>query len=430
MSSFAERARTLRQRPRIMAVVGVAVIAIAAAVLATRSGYGSPGDVLHPVVVKREDLVSTVEVEGELAAVRSTDIGAPPVTEVEFKISLLAPEGAAVKKGQPILGFDTDALQRLLVDKQAELAEFTKKVEQKEVDVRLKLLEIEQQVAQGEADLGKAELKADVPPEVQQRIELEKARLDRKGRQRDLENLQAERRATESLGQSELRSLRNQRDRARGRVEDLQAAIEKMTVKAPQDGIVVYRTNWRDEKKKVGDSMWFGETVLALPDLSEMRGDGLVDEADGGPVAPGQKVTIRLEARPDLDVQGRVRTVGRTVRQKSWRNPVKVYKVDIALERTDPTVMRPAMRFRGEIETGRVPGLLLVPRDAVFLRDTGPVVWTRRGLGWREVPVRLGRSNRRQIEVVEGLDEGDRLSPSDLAAAGARSRRASAEGAQ
>jgi multidrug efflux pump subunit AcrA (membrane-fusion protein) len=429
MSSFAEWAQTLRKRPRTAAMVAAALVVMAGAALAMRSGLGGPSDVLHPVAVKREDLVSTVEVEGELAAVRSTDIGAPPVTEVEFKISLLAPEGAVVKAGQPILGFDTDALQRLLVDKQAELAEFTKKAEQKEVDVRLKLLEIEQQVAQGESDLGKAELKADVPAEVQQRIELEKARLDRRGRQRDLENLQAQRRATESLGQSELRSLRNQRDRARGRVEDLQAAIEKMTVKAPQNGIVVYRANWRDEKKKVGDSMWFGETVLALPDLSEMRGDGLVDEADGGPVAPGQKVTIRLEARPDLDVQGRVRTVGRTVRQKSWRNPVKVYKVDIALERTDPTVMRPNMRFRGEIETGRIAGLLLVPRDAVFLRDSGPVVWTRRGLGWTEVPVRLGRSNRRRIEVVEGLQEGDRLSPADLGVA-ARSRRASAEASQ
>jgi multidrug efflux pump subunit AcrA (membrane-fusion protein) len=76
--------------------------------------------------------------------------------------------------------------------------------------------------------------------------------------------------------------------------------------------------------------------------------------------------------------------------------------------------MRPAMRFRGEIETGRLPGLLLVPRDAVFLRDEGPVVWARRALGWREVKVKLGRSNRTQVEVVTGLAEGDRLSPVDL----------------
>jgi multidrug efflux pump subunit AcrA (membrane-fusion protein) len=406
-------------------------VGILAALLAVVSVSALPAlrggpDVLNPVVAKREDLVLSVEVEGELAAVRSIDIGAPPVTEVEFKIALLAPEGSAVKAGQPVLGFDTEALQRQLVDKQAELAEATKKTEQKEVDLRLKLLEIEQQVAQAEADLGKARLKAEVPADLQQRVELEKARLDHRGRQRDLENLQAERRATQSLGEAELRSLRNQRDRARGRVEALQAAIAKMTVKAPQDGIVVYRTNWRDEKKKVGDSMWFGETVLALPDLREMRADGFVDEADGGGVAAGQKVTIRLEARPDLDVHGRVKTVGRTVRQKSWRNPVKVYKVDIALERTDPTVMRPAMRFRGEIETGRVAGLLLVPRDAVFLREDGPVVWARRALGWTEVPVRLGRSNRRLVEVVSGLEEGARLSPADLAVSAAEPRRAEA----
>lgn len=419
MSPSLERWRTRLLRRRTAALAGAAVLALAAVPLL--ASLRSPGDVLNPVTVKREDLVLTVDVEGELAAVRSTDIGAPAVTEVEFKISLLAAEGSPVKKGQPILGFDTEALQRQLVDKQAELAEFSKKVEQKEVDLRFKLLELEQQVAQAEADLGKSRLKAEVPPELQGRVELEKARLEHKGRQRDVENLQAERRATQSLGEAELRSLRNQRDRARGRVEALQAAIEKMTVKAPQDGIVVYRTNWRDEKKKVGDSMWFGETVLALPDLTDMRADGLVDEADGGPVAPGQKVTIRLEARPDLDVHGRVRTIGRTVRQKSWRNPVKVYKVDIALDRTD-SVMRPNMRFRGEIETGRAPGLLLAPRDAVFLRDGGPVVWARRGLGWTEVPVRLGRSNRRQVEILSGVAEGDRLSATDLAAVAAPGR--------
>jgi hypothetical protein len=42
------------------------------------------------------------------------------------------------------------------------------------------------------------------------------------------------------------------------------------------------------------------------------------------------------------------------------------------------------------------------------------------------VSVRLGRSNRRQVEVVEGLAEGDRLSPRDLAAAAPRQASAGA----
>jgi multidrug efflux pump subunit AcrA (membrane-fusion protein) len=93
---------------------------------------------------------------------------------------------------------------------------------------------------------------------------------------------------------------------------------------------------------------------------------------------------------------------------------VKVYKIEIALESTDPAVMRPAMRFRGDVETGRAQGLLLVPREAVFLRDRGPVVWTRRALRWTEVPVVLGRSSRLQVEIVKGLSPGDRVSPIDL----------------
>ena len=391
------------------------VAAVVAAALLFVALRPSRQDAGAPIEVKKADLVLSVEVEGELAAVRSTEIGVPPVAEVDFKIAFLAPEGQSVKKGTSVLKLDTEMLDRQLAEKRAELAEAQKKVEQKEIDLGMKLLDLEQQAAQARADLGRAQLKVEVPAEVQQRIEIEKALLDKKGRERDLQNLEAEGRVTQALTGAEVSSLRQQRDRAAGRVKALEDGIEKMDVKAPQDGIVVYRANWRDEKKKVGDSVWFGEVVLALPDLAEMKGDGFVDEADGGPVREGQPVRVRLEARSDFDLPGKVARIGRTVKQRSWRTPLKGYRVEIALAKTDPTFMRPAMRFRGEIETGRIPGVLLVPRDAVFLRDDGPVVWARRALGWSEVKVKLGRSNRTQVEIVSGLAGGDRVSPVDLA---------------
>ncbi|MGE5127929.1 MAG: efflux RND transporter periplasmic adaptor subunit, partial [Betaproteobacteria bacterium] len=370
------------------------VLALAAAALGLLTLRPTRAAVGTPLPVTRGDLVLGVEVEGELAAVRSTQIGVPPVSETEFKIAFLAPEGASVKKGEPILRFDTDTLERLLADKRAELDEAAKKVEQKELDLRLKRLDLEQRTAQARAELTKAELKADAPAVAVPLVELKVARLDREGRERELANLAAEGRVTDAISGSELRSLRQQRDRARGRVQALEAAIAAMTVRAPQDGIVVFQNDWNDQKKKVGDSVWYGEVVLGLPDLSAMRGDGFVDEADGGPVAEGQPVVVRLEARSDFDLKGRVARIARTVRKRSWRLPVKGYRVEIALERTDSTFMRPAMRFRGEIETGRLPGLLLVPREAVFLRDQGPVAWRKGALGWREAPLKLGRSSR------------------------------------
>ena len=412
MSRLSELGAKLRRLPRrvwlALAVAGGALL-----LLALRSG-GAPA-AGQPIAVKRADLVLSVDVEGELAAVRSTEIGVPPVAEVDFKIAFLAPEGQAVKKGESVLRLDAEMLERQLAEKRAEYQEAQKKCEQKEIDLGMKLLDIEQQSAQAKAELGRAQLKVDVPSEVQQRLELEKAVLDKRGRERDLQNLDAEGRVTRAVTGAELVSLRQQRDRAAGRVTALEDAIEKMNIKAPQDGIVVYKPNWRDEKKKVGDSVWFGEVVLALPDLTEMKADGFVDEADGGPVREGQKVTLRLEARSDFDLGGKVSRIARTVRQRSWRTPLKGYRVEIVLEKTEPTFMRPAMRFRGEVETGRVPKVLLVPREAVFLRESGPVVWSRRAFGWNEVPVKLGRSNRREVEVLAGVAEGDRLSPVDLA---------------
>ena len=407
-SELAARLRRLPRRAWLLLALAVSALALLA-LRPTRAEVGTP------LPVKRGDLVLGVEVDGELVAVRSKDVGVPPVSETEFKIAFLAPEGASVRKGEPILRFDTDTLERLLAEKRAELDEATKKVEQKEIDLRLKRLDLEQRSAQARADLTKAELKADAPPVVVPLIELEVARLDKTGRERDLANLAAEGRVTDAISGSELVSLRQQRDRAQGRVQALQAAVEAMTVRAPQDGIVVFQNDWNDQKKKVGDSVWYGEVVLGLPDLSEMKGDGFVDEADGGPVAEGQPVVVRLEARADFDLKGRVARIARTVRRRSWRTPLKGYRVEIALEKTDPTFMRPAMRFRGEIETGRVAALLLVPREAVFLRDEGPAVWRKTALGWRETAVKLGRSSRTQIEIVSGLRDGDLVSPIDLA---------------
>src|SRR5688572_21302259 len=66
----------------------------------------------------RGDLVTGFEVSGTLAAVSSDTLGPPPLDDVwQFKIARLEQEGADVKKGQPVLAFDTQELQRRLDEK-------------------------------------------------------------------------------------------------------------------------------------------------------------------------------------------------------------------------------------------------------------------------------------------------------------------------
>jgi cobalt-zinc-cadmium efflux system membrane fusion protein len=72
------------------------------------------------------------------------------------------------------------------------------------------------------------------------------------------------------------------------------------------------------------------------------------------------------------------------------------------------------MRFRGTIETGRVHDALLVPVDAVFVTEAGPIVWRKTATGFEAKRVEVGQRNKELVEVRAGLSTGDRVSRVDL----------------
>jgi HlyD family secretion protein len=356
--------------------------------------------------VRRDDLVIGLEVTGTLEAVDSSQLGPPQIPDFwEYKISMLAPEGAEVKLGDPVLAFDASALERKLEEKQSESASASKKIEKKEAEAALRLRQDELELVQAESNARKARLIVDRPPDLAAARELEKARLDL---------VRARMNSSQRADEVILGSLRGQRDAAVRRVGEIRDAIERMTVRAPRKGTVVAVENWRAEKKKVGDSAWRGEKILEIPDLARIRAKGEVDEADAGRLAAGQRVKLRLDAHPDVEFTGKVVSIWSTVQQRSWQDPVKIVRIDIDLDGTDTTRMRPGMRFQGSIETERVPGAVVVPVEAVFPKTDGPVAYRRGRVGWSAVSLRLGRRNDRDVEVLGGLEPGDEVARRDL----------------
>ena len=110
------------------------------------------------------------------------------------------------------------------------------------------------------------------------------------------------------------------------------------------------------------------------------------------------------------------------MQRQSWRSLIKVVKLVVELEATDPRKMRPGMRFRGVIETGRIENALLVPADAVFPTDDGPIAFRRSAVGYGRRALTLGARNEASVEVKSGLDPGDRVARRDLDAAARRTR--------
>ena len=372
---------------------------------------------------ERGDLVLTVEVNGVLAAVNSTPVGPPQVPDVfDFKIAMMAPEGTDVKAGVPVLAFDTSELERTLLEKRAESESAAKRIEKKEKDAEIARKNDELRLAEATSRRRKAALELDVPEELVKAQQLREWRLTLEDATREMEFLKTKLAASRHADDVMLAALRGRKTAADRRVAEIEASIEAMSVKAGRAGTVVYATSWRDEKKKVGDSAWRGERILEIPDLSAMKGEGEVDESDAGKIRVGQKVRFRLEAHPDVEFVGKISSIWSTVQRQSFRSLVKVVKLVVELDATDPRKMRPGMRFRGVIETGRIENALLVPADAVFPTDDGPIAFRRSAVGYGKRVLTLGARNETSVEVKSGLDKGDRVARRDLDAASRTTR--------
>jgi HlyD family secretion protein len=364
--------------------------------------------------VTRDDLVLEVDVTGSLRATRASPIGPPGIPDMwDFKIVKLANEGSEVKEGKPVLTFDVSELQRQLAERTSERDQAAQEIVKKRIDQDLARREGELKVSEAEAVWRKAQLKADLPAQYTAAIEVKLAQLDLDAARAELEAARRRLSYQLKLGEAELAYLRDRHARATDRVQRLERGIKLMTVLSPVDGLVVHKSNWRGDKKKIGDTCWAGDACVEVVNISQMLGNGEVEETESARVKVGQPVRFRLEALPEVEWRATVGALRPTVYRQSPRTPLKVIGLDLALEKTDRR-MRPGMQFRGRIETERLPQALLIPLEAVFTRPEGPIAFRRTSVGHEVVRLQLGRRNLRFAEVLGGLSPGDRVSRRDL----------------
>lgn len=360
------------------------------------------------VKARKADLVIGVEVTGTLASMDSSQLGPPRLPNIwQYKLSMLAPEGSDIERGRPVIAFDTTELQRDLEQKSAEAAEAATSIEKRQADLRLTLEEEQLRLAESEANLRKASLKLEAPDEIQAGNDRAKAELDQSRAEIETKHRRSRIEALTRAAAAEISILRNKQLSAEARVQQIKDQIARMTVPAPRKGTVVHLSSWRGEKKKAGDTVWGSEKVVEIPDLTKMYAKGEVDESDAGKVAIGQKVTLTLDAHPDIEFTGRISSLAKIVQVQSPQSKLKVLRMEITLDETDPEKMRPGMRFRGTVELDRVPRTLLVPAEAIEVGPAGPFVRRRNVFGVDEVPVEAGRRNEQSWEILKGLSEGD-----------------------
>ena len=185
--------------------------------------------------------------------------------------------------------------------------------------------------------------------------------------------------------------------------------ITASTVTARAPGLVVYSEVYEKggERRKIraADAVWGGTTVVTLPDLSRMQVEGRVPESEIHRISAGQRVRVRLDAFPDLDMSGGLLSIGSV--GASEKNDARSFPVIVALDRKDLR-FRPGMIARCRISCGRAENVLAVPIEAVRFEERGPYVTVVSALGKTDRRrVITGTSTSQFVQIQQGLREGE-----------------------
>jgi multidrug resistance efflux pump len=291
-----------------------------------------------------------VSVTGELRSANSRYFGPPAIPDMwNYTISFMAPDGAVVEPGTPVLRFDAQELMTKVRDKKNALNEKQKELEKQVILGREQLAELKLDVEEARAALDKARLKAEIPVELlanrdyrENQLLMEFARVTLGLRQEELSR-------EERIQQTEVEILEREIAVLEAEVAQLEGSIASMTIRAPDQGVVIHATDRRNNKHTVGDNVWMGRRVIEFPDLRQLEVHLEIPERESARITVGQPVRFNLDAAPDRTFEGEITQLASVVHTRSVNQPAKVFDATVTLYHPDAELMRPGMSVTAEI---------------------------------------------------------------------------------
>jgi HlyD family secretion protein len=351
-----------------------------------------------------------VTVTGELQAKNSVKIEAPQkelrdIRIWEISIATLIPEGTVVDSGDVVATLEQTEVENELRDIEEEIEKEQGDIEKARIDSSLELRAqrdkiINLKYAMEEAEITLEQSKYESPAVIRQaQISLDKAQREYNQAVQSYELKVEQSKVT-------IRQRSIQLNKRIRRKEEILAAKQKLTIRAPKSGMVIYRKERDGTKKKEGSriQLWRDPVVATLPDLSELISKTYVNEIDISKVKEDQHVDIGVDAFPELSFTGKVLQVA-NIGEQLPKADARVFEVTIILNETDPK-LRPSMTTSNSIVTNSFENVLYVPLEAVYSNDSLTYVYKKNNV---KRLVLLGEENENEVIIEKGLKEGERV---------------------
>lgn len=251
-----------------------------------------------------------------------------------------------------------------------------------------RLADIDNTLHQIQAAEAEAELK-------RQTVMLEKQRRE-VGRFEQLATSQSVSRGQLEDQEDQLQMLYAQRDVAQKRWELALLLESKTRVEAPHAGSIAQRY------VSLGDYVAPGQPLFDLVSVERLRARLSFPEQDAPNIRIGQRVRLRSPAAPDSMAMGEVTQINPRINSLNRA-------IEVMVEFDNPGGWYPGGSVDATLIIAESPAALTIPRLSVVYRNGGDVVFLVRDNRAVARAVSLGWQETDWVEIVEGLQDGDRI---------------------
>jgi HlyD family secretion protein len=290
---------------------------------------------------------------------------------------VLVEEGARVTLGQELARLETDQAKADLRSAQTGIAAARASLQRlaaEEARASALLLTAEREAARTRTLIDAGAIAAQQHDDATDRVRVARADLDRVLAQRS--------EATRGI------------DVATGGAEQRRVTMVRATLLAPFDGVVTRRL------REPGDTVSIGGSVLRIVDTDRVFVSAAMDETVLPMLAVDQPAVISFPGT-SAAVSGRVSRV-------AWEADRQTHELEVEVtpERLDRRIAI-GQRADVRVELGRREQTVRLPIRLLRQDAAGPYVYADRGGKIAQVRPKLGLVGREQVEVLEGLAEGD-----------------------
>ncbi|HUV13812.1 MAG TPA: efflux RND transporter periplasmic adaptor subunit, partial [Acidobacteriota bacterium] len=361
------------------------------------------------ITLKKEHHRLIVPAEGELAGLETVAVSTPRVRSGGLKISWLVEEGLIVQAGQVVVRFDDSDAQLSLEENQNEFDTFRYQIQQNEDNSEGEMLslEMDQEAAENELMYSRGQIRRD--EDIFSRWEIQESLMSAALAEFKKGNLETKVELQSGLSSSDLKILGIEKSKVEAEIELANERLSSLSVIAPIDGVLIYE-RFRSERLEVGAEVWPGQPLAKIAKMNQFRGIIQVSEKNITGLESRSSAEVRLTAFPEMALTGKVKQIARIAEQLDREDPRKYFECDLLLDASVDlmTDLKPGMKFRAEIVIGDWEEAFLLPKSAVFRRDSTWFVFVKSGEEYIEKEVQVLASDH-GFYLLEGLEEGKQV---------------------